>query len=712
MDPITAVGFAASILTFIDFSYQIVRGTYEVIKSGSTAENAHVSVVTADLDKFTKELSQRPPGYSKHEEALNTLATECQGVSDELRKLLDRVKTKAGSSKWKSITVALHSMWKKGEITELDNRLGKYRSEVLLRLVLILNERQVSVQVELNNFQSMSQKQASDAVRQLTNLRDDVLKNMESKIQDSNQSLSLELSEQLRLIKDIRNSVDTLLEPLVVPSPDMRVLKQLYFNTIYSREDVMEKAGSGTFEWILKEDSSDNGQNTKSDEDEIEDDDLAKLVEDTKKLQSKSRTAFLTWLREENRVFHISGKPGSGKSTLMKLLVDHPQTRVEVKKWAEGKQLIFAHFFFWRSGDKLQRSLPGLYRSILFEVLKQCPDLIREVFPEAYAAFSKTGLGGSIDELFFRPTDLENGMKLLISKSPFPGYRFCFFIDGLDEYGEDGVDGLDHEDLANDLNEWASKEDIKILVSSRPHREFQEAFSEDRRIRLHRLTKPDILRFGRNMFREHKCFLAVQHFYKKLTAKVVKLSDGVFLWARLAVRSLVMAASRMAPGRKDADDYLDKQLENLPRDNINALYENILASIIPGDRQKAFKMLLLVSEMYSLPAVSLTWIDKLDDPTFPASYQIQPYTDNEIKERQATAESEVEDLTKGLLEVAESRYDKDNLFFVKRVHFFHRTLGDFVKQSKQLRDFSAEFPNLVGVEAKARVYLAEFWFAK
>jgi hypothetical protein len=384
-----------------------------------------------------------------------------------------------------------------------------------------------------------------------------------------------------------------------------------------------------------------------------------------------------------------------------------------VKKWAEGKQLIFAHFFFWRSGvDKLQRSLSGLYRSILFEVLKQCPDLIREVFPEAYAAFSKTGQGGSIDELFFRPTDLANGMKLLISKSPFPGYRFCFFIDGLDEYGEDGVDGLDHEHLAKDLNEWASKEDIKILVSSRPHREFQEAFSEDRRIRLHRLTKPDILRFGQNMFREHKCFLAVQHFYKKLAAKVVQLSDGVFIWARLAVRSLVMAASRMAPGRNDADDYLDTQQENLPRDNINALYENILASIIPGDRQKAFKMLLLVSEMYSLTAVSLTWIDKLDDPKFPASYPIQPYTDDEIKERQATAESDVDDLTKGLLEVTESHYDKENLFFRKSVQFFHRTLRDFVKQSKQLREFSTEFPNLVGFEAKARVYLAELWFAK
>jgi hypothetical protein len=41
----------------------------------------------------------------------------------------------------------------------------------------------------------------------------------------------------------------------------------------------------------------------------------------------------------------------------MKLLLDHPRTREELSRWAGGKQLVFAHFFFWRSGDNLQRSL-------------------------------------------------------------------------------------------------------------------------------------------------------------------------------------------------------------------------------------------------------------------------------------------------------------------------------------------------------------------
>ena len=138
MDPVTAVGFAASILTFIDVSHQVISGTWEVIKSGTTAENAHVGNVINDLHDVTKQLSDRPPGYSQHERALNTLASECQELSGELVALLEKLKSTAGSSKWKSVKVALHSMWKKGDVAELERRLDKYRSQILLRLVLML----------------------------------------------------------------------------------------------------------------------------------------------------------------------------------------------------------------------------------------------------------------------------------------------------------------------------------------------------------------------------------------------------------------------------------------------------------------------------------------------------------------------------------------------------------------------------------------------
>src|SRR5580692_2925658 len=110
MDPITAVGFAASILTFIDFGYKIVTGTLEVFKTGTTSENAHISVVINDFHAVVKPLSRQPPSESDHEKALKALAIECQELSRELVSLLERLKTAPDGSKWKSVKVALRSM--------------------------------------------------------------------------------------------------------------------------------------------------------------------------------------------------------------------------------------------------------------------------------------------------------------------------------------------------------------------------------------------------------------------------------------------------------------------------------------------------------------------------------------------------------------------------------------------------------------------------
>ncbi|KAK3360476.1 hypothetical protein B0T25DRAFT_565365 [Lasiosphaeria hispida] len=73
---------------------------------------------------------------------------------------------------------------------------------------------------------------------------------------------------------------------------------------------------------------------------------------------------FKDWLENGNGVFHISGKPGSGKSTLMKLLL--------------------AHFFFWNRGSAVQKSLVGLIRALMCHVVLQQPDIIPEVFPDLW----------------------------------------------------------------------------------------------------------------------------------------------------------------------------------------------------------------------------------------------------------------------------------------------------------------------------------------
>jgi ABC-type lipoprotein export system ATPase subunit len=60
-------------------------------------------------------------------------------------------------------------------------------------------------------------------------------------------------------------------------------------------------------------------------------------------MQRESREKFTDWLsstRASFPFFHISGKLGSGKSTLMKYLCCHSRTMEELEKWAGKVDLL------------------------------------------------------------------------------------------------------------------------------------------------------------------------------------------------------------------------------------------------------------------------------------------------------------------------------------------------------------------------------------
>lgn len=138
MDPFTAIGLASDILGFVEISAKIVSGTLEVAKSGVLAENAQVGAIVDDLHHAAGELQKRLPCHSRHGEALNSLASDCEGIAEELQQLLQKLKVECGSSKWKAINVTIRSMRKKGDIAQLEGRLEKCRSQIMLRLMMIL----------------------------------------------------------------------------------------------------------------------------------------------------------------------------------------------------------------------------------------------------------------------------------------------------------------------------------------------------------------------------------------------------------------------------------------------------------------------------------------------------------------------------------------------------------------------------------------------
>lgn len=195
--------------------------------------------------------------------------------------------------------------------------------------------------------------------------------------------------------------------------------------------------------------------------------------------------AFASFLSQSQGVFFCCGKAGSGKSTFMKYISGHQEIRRQLESWSGDKKLAIISVFFWNSGDELQMSMEGFYRSLLFQVVQQCPEVLPAIFPDhsLQADDIHEGIRGRL--LPFRFSELQGAIRRLLETSEFPSHRLCFFIDGLDEYKGDSKD---HFTLAQLLKNWATK-DVKIICSARPYIEFLDTFTDSgRTIQLHEWT--------------------------------------------------------------------------------------------------------------------------------------------------------------------------------------------------------------------------------
>ncbi|KAI1804854.1 hypothetical protein F4811DRAFT_561451 [Daldinia bambusicola] len=86
-------------------------------------------------------------------------------------------------------------------------------------------------------------------------------------------------------------------------------------------------------------------------------------------------TGFSEWLQRGEGIFWISGKPGSGKSTMMKFIHNDPRTTEILHQWRARSREIMASFFFHHRGNHIQKSFEGLLRSIVSQILEAEPSL-------------------------------------------------------------------------------------------------------------------------------------------------------------------------------------------------------------------------------------------------------------------------------------------------------------------------------------------------
>ena len=435
--------------------------------------------------------------------------------------------------------------------------------------------------------------------------------------------------------RELFNKLSGLAKEVGSAATEQILLRSLYFDSIRDRHANVAFSHEKTFNWVW---------------------------------DPSSRTELEKWMRFENGIHWIAGKAGSGKSTLMKFILNHSQTMALLKSWAGTKRLVTASFFFWSVGTAMQKSQEGLFRSLLYEILRQCPDLIGTVCAPKLATFRPF-------ENNLEPwTQQELWQAIGQFKEQVGGRaRFCFFIDGLDEYDGD-PDRI--VDVLESLRNWP---DIKLCVSSRPWNEFVDAFGRpsDPQLALEDLTREDIKAYVWHTLENSSRFVALKARDARgqdLVQEIVDKARGVFLWVVLVVRSLLN-------GLRNADRICDLQrrLREFP-DTLEKYFGHILASIDNIYREQtaqAFTFALIADEPLSLLTYSLP-----DEENVDTMMNVVPLTIKDIKSRQDDMRRRLNGRCKGLLEVVsrETTYDDSyaNQIQYPKVGFLHRTVRDFL----------------------------------
>ena len=443
-------------------------------------------------------------------------------------------------------------------------------------------------------------------------------------------------------MNDLSNKLADLATEVGARASDQLLLKSLWFNRIGERQANVAASHENTFKWVL---------------------------------DPYSPTRFEQWIRSQNGIYWIMGKAGSGKSTLMKYLINHPDTTSMLKAWAGTKSLVTASFFLWKSGTSMQKSQEGLFRSLLYEILRKCPDIIRSVCTckaETFQPFVKEVDPWTKEELWQAIGHLkkQSGVKS----------RFCFFIDGLDEY--DGPP----DDLVEVLESLRAWKDVKLCVSSRPWNEFIDAFTSDPQLALEDLTREDIRIYVRDTLEENSRFREMKARDSRsqiLVQEIVEKARGVFLWVVLVVRSLLT-------GLRNADRISDLQrrLRDFP-ETLEKYFSHILASVEPFYREQtaqAFKFALEAAEPLSLLTYSFLDEDHLDSVLASTESLL---TTSDVVIRKDDMQRRLNGRCKGLLEVVRGEKTSPSELPILRVDFLHRTVHDFLL-TKDIQTMLAE----------------------
>ncbi|KAM7221382.1 hypothetical protein V8F06_003157 [Rhypophila decipiens] len=345
-------------------------------------------------------------------------------------------------------------------------------------------------------------------------------------------------------------------------------------------------------------------------------------------------------LREHCGFIWIKGKPGAGKSTLMKFLLFQAKTTM--------KDTTIISFFFNARGGDLEKSTIGMYRTLLFQLLTQRPELQDNL--------------GRIVRRTFDSHLYEWGIEPLKAVTQE-------IIYALDECDEDEV--RDMISFFAALGELTASMNIQFRVcfSSRYYPHINIATGLDLLLESEEGHAHDIITYVESELKIGKSERA-----QKVRAELERKAQGVFMWAVLVVGILNKEFSRGNVHK------LLERLRDIPGD-LHALFRSILAR--DGERKDELLLCIqwvLFSKEPLKPEQLYFAVFSGTEPEILCEYDPDDVNADDIQ-RFLTSSS------KGLVEVTRSK--------IPTVQFIHESVKDFLFKSNGLQelwpDLGSEF---------------------
>lgn len=372
-----ALGAASAVLQVVSFASDLVVACKNAYDGATTPQDdleRHAEQMFEAVSRVYTRCDQMNNANSKFANPkLQNIAQDCKDAADRLRAEVQYVTSiQAQGNILKSVRKALRTSKHQRKLQSLEASFSRYQQLIKIELTSHLWRVYCSVPWQISNAYYSSQSNAiylqqqqsfqkldSDIqllVNQITQGAIDVLDLVKKEQATTRAAFTLESGRAERAINthidtrvlDLRTTTETNQQCRIF----LQSLKGERMNQRYS--DVMDSTDAtfnqvfATYEEMIYFYYQDS-----------EGEDGPEYHHDMWSLWY----SFVSWLQSEEILFYIEGKPGSGKSTLIKFILDHGRTLDLVQKW--NPDTIIVRYFFWKIGSHEQNSIKGLWSSLL-----------------------------------------------------------------------------------------------------------------------------------------------------------------------------------------------------------------------------------------------------------------------------------------------------------------------------------------------------------